>query len=380
MKRLFRKTKGLIRGTSSAVILSIMIHGGLLLLATGLVVFHFVKPQDTKFVPKKIDRPQMQLKKLIVKVKETAKPRKTTQRITSSRRTTAMPDIQLPAMTDMGSNLGSIGGFEMMADLSTMTILGGGRSVGNDLEGTFYYFRWGRNGNPIPGMTVSTDAFDPSAFVLAINNFLVDWSPRVWDEFYRAPSKLYATQLMVPPAKSYTAPSKFGIKEASNPEFQSCLWAIHYKGKIANKLGGRFRFWGFGDDIFYIRLDGKIVLNASHSARDQYKDPDNWQSTAKETRQYILGSSRARIGDWFTLEPGVPIEMEALICEVPGGTFTMMLLVEEEGVDYPENEDGMPILPIFKTMVTPPHLIDEIKYLMVQGQADLEGGPIFSVY
>jgi hypothetical protein len=58
----------------------------------------------------------------------------------------------------------------------------------------------------------------------------------------------------------------------------------------------------------------------------------------------------------------------------------MALLVEEQGVEYPINEQGAPILPIFKTMPTPPHLIDEITYLMPPGEADLAGGPIFSVY
>ncbi len=80
------------------------------------------------------------------------------------------------------------------------------------------------------------------------------------------------------------------------------------------------------------------------------------------------------------MEPGVPVEMEALIAEVPGGVFSMLLLVEEFGVDYPENEKGDPILPIFKTMETPEHLIDEIEYTLIPGQATLDGGPIFSVY
>ncbi len=58
----------------------------------------------------------------------------------------------------------------------------------------------------------------------------------------------------------------------------------------------------------------------------------------------------------------------------------MTLLVEEFGVEYPENDQGTPIFPVFKTMSLPPHIIDEIKYLLVPGEADLESGPIFSVH
>jgi len=83
-------------------------------------------------------------------------------------------------------------------------------------------------------------------------------------EYKRAPHKLYATQLMVPPCSSSTAPAKFGVDEAT----EAAMWAIHYKGKIAHKTGGKYRFVGFGDDVFYIRLNGKIVLNASHRDRN----------------------------------------------------------------------------------------------------------------
>lgn len=382
MKWLLKKTKKLVRGTSTAVLVSAGLHILLLVFAASWVVFTVAQNKAAKFTPVQINRPKMNLQKLRVKVQESSKPRKSSERIVSSKRVATMPEMNLPQMTGMGGGLEKgIGGFELMGDLSQMTVFGAGRSVGNDLEGTFYYFPWDRSGNPIPSMTVSTEATDPQDFVSAIKDFLANnWSPRVWDRFYRAPAKLYATQLMVPPAKSYTAPQKFGIKEAADPDFKSCLWAVHYKGKIANKTGGTFRFWGFGDDLFYIRINGKVVLNASHADRSEYNPPDAWQSTAKEHRQYILGNSRARVGDWFTLEPGVPVDMEALMCEVPGGTFTMMLLVEEKGVEYKKNQEGMPILPIFKTMKTPEQLLDEIKYTLVPGQADLEGGPIFSAY
>ncbi len=378
MKKLVNKTKGLIRGTSTAVLLSVAIHAALFFGAGVWVVFRFIDAKEAKFVPQKIDRPKMKLKKLRVKVKEQSKPRKTTTRITSTRKSADLPDIQLPEMTGMGAGLeGAIGGFDMMADLSKMTLMGGGKSVGNDLEGTFYDLKRARDGvTAIPGMQVAQGAVDPLPYIHALNRFLENWSPEAFSEYYRSPGKLYATQFMVPPCSSTLAPGKFGINE----DIHAAMWAIHYKGKIAHKTGGRFRFWGQGDDNFFVRLNGKVVLNASPYVRRSIHDPDDWQSSSKENQQYPLGNSRARVGDWFTLEPGVPMGMEALICEGPGGVFAMILLVEEEGVEYPRNEQGAPILPIFKTMETPEHLIDEIEYTLIPGQASLEGGPIFSVY
>jgi hypothetical protein len=49
-------------------------------------------------------------------------------------------------------------------------------------------------------------------------------------------------------------------------------------------------------------------------------------------------------------------------------------------VEYPENKYGGPILPAFKTMPIPSHIIDEIEYVVIPGDTDLESGPIFSAY
>ncbi len=379
MKKLFKKTKGLIRGTSTAVLLSVVIHAVLFFAAGVWIVFKIIDVPETKFVPPPpVERPKMRLKKLRVKVKPTAKPRKTTQRITSARKSAAMPDIQLPEMGNMGAGLSSVGGFEMMADIAKMTIMGAGKSVGNDLEGTFYDLKKDRYGDPVSGMVAATGYNSTPPYVDVINRFLKnDWSPRVFSEFYKSPRKLYATHFMIPPMRSSVAPKKFGIED---DQFEAALWAIHYKGEISHQTGGTFRFWGFGDDVLWVRLNRKVVLNASTMYLEGIKDPDNWQSSSRMNRRKIIGLSHCRVGDWFTLLPGETVEMEVLMGEVPGGMFQATILVEEQGVEYPENDQGTPILPIFKTMKLPPHMIDEIKYTLVPGEADLESGPIFSVY
>jgi len=378
MKKLVNKTKGLVRGTSTAVLLSVAIHAVLFFGAGVWVVFKFIDAKEAKFVPQKIDRPKMKLKKLRVKVKEQAKPRKTTQRIASSRKSADLPDIQLPEMTGMGAGLeGAIGGFDMMADLSKMTLMGGGKSVGNDLEGTFYDFSRDRSGNSsglMPQMHGS------SAYLEIVGSFLEDdWSPNAFSEFYRSPSKLYATQFLIPPTASVVGPLQFGI-DPDEIKTGGALWVAHYKGKIAHKTGGTFRFRAFAEDMGYIRIGGELVWKCSAQERFDRLDPERWKSSSDENRMYGLGNGMARVGDWFTLEAGVPLEMELLTGEDIGGWYCCMILIEQQGVEYPENSEGGPVLPLFRTMETPEHLKDEIKYGTVEGDFTLEGGPIFSLY
>ncbi len=381
MKKLVNKTKGLVRGTSTAVLLSVAIHAVLFFGAGVWVVFKFIDAKEAKFVPQKIDRPKMKLKKLRVKVKEQAKPRKTTQRIASSRKSADLPDIQLPEMTGMGAGLeGAIAGFDMMADLSSMTLFGGQRSLGNDLEGTFYHLKRDRQGDPISGYTTG-DPVSPQ-FVRAVNEFVAsDWDTSTLDEFYRAPTKLYATHFTFGVFPSSRALEKYNMGD----DVEAAMYIIHYKGKIAHPTGGKFRFLGTADDFLFVRINGKMVLDGrtTHGGVYQRWNSDlktGWYSNDPEDRKYPLADSTAKIGDWFVLEPGVPAEMEVLIGEDWGGGTSCMINVEEFGKEYPENELGWPIFPAFKTAPLPEHIVDELNYHLFVGDTDLKSDLIFSAY
>ena len=296
LKKVVKRTKGLIKGTSPAVLVSALIHAALLLSAGALVVFHFVDKKEVQFVPHKVERPKMQLKKLRVKVKQTVRPRKTTERITSTRRSNTMPDIQLPKMGSMGTGLDEgIGGFQMVADLSQMSLMGTGRSVGNDFEGTYYYLMLKRNGTPYPGMSNEEGANDPYHGLMSqvVSEFLhKGWDTSVFDPFWRSPKKLYATQFFVPPVRSPLAPEKFGD---TSRDHEAAFWVAYYKGEIAHKTGGRFRFWGVGDDILFVRLNGKVILDGCY-ANTYDANWSGWRSSAPENRKYKLAYSRFRVG------------------------------------------------------------------------------------
>jgi len=378
MKRRLKKQQKITKGIPSAVVLSILIHAALFLLAGMLVVFTVVKKEEPKFAPPKaIDRPKMKLKKPKVKVKKTSKPKPTTRIVTKMNRAN-MPDIQLPEMSGMGDGLDrAIGGFDMMPNFNETTLFGVGQSVGNDLVGTFYDFKRDRSGRDLSP--------DMDGYLNALKNFVRSgWNTTKLARYYRSPKTLYATTIMIPPVFSLLAPEAFG-----EPDTVGYLWMAHYKGQLvcpaSHPDGITFRFWGMGDDIMVVRASGEVVLNAcwptDFGGRNfrQIIAP-NWRSTSADSRKYFYGHNYAEVGDWITLEPGAPQEMEAIIGETPGGHFVAMLAVEVKGAEYEKGPQGNPILPIFKTAVPSLDLIEAIHENLVPGEVCVTNGPVFCDY
>jgi len=382
MKRLIKKSQKVTKGMPSAVALSILIHAALFLLAGMLVVFTVVKKEEKKFVPPKaVERPKMKLKKPKVKVKKSSKPKPTTRIVTKVNRAN-MPDIQLPEMSGFGGEgLGSgIGGFDMMPDLSEITVMGSGQSIGNDFVGTFYDFKRDRSGRHLSGFTPWST---PSGLQYwdMVNKFLRSgWKTSRFARYYRSPRNLYTTTFVTPPIRSTIAPIAFGDTDAGGS-----FWVVHYKGQLVcpatHEEGITFRFRGQGDDFLIVRVDGDIVLGSAW--------PDGvvnatvvgmlWDSTSADSLKYFMGNNRIEVGDWVTLEPGESLDMEVLVGDW-GGASSFLLTVEEEGVEYERNRQGGPILPAFKTAEPSHDLLDVIYTRLREGELCMTNGPVFSDY
>ena len=370
--------KGLIRGRSAAFLVSLGIHVALLIVAGGFVVFNIVRPEPKVFEPvEEIDRPKMKLKKLQVKVKENSRPRDSTERITT-KTTLVTEDIQLPAMGGIGDGLGGagVGGFDIMADMEEMTLMGGQASVGNDLIGTYYYFQQLRDGSDS-----NLRGWENAEFETVLRDFFrKGWDPAVFSRYWRAPTKLYATQFFVPSTISAMGPEYFGDHRL----VEAAHWLVHYKGKISHKKGGRFRFWGTSDDFLYVRINGRTVLDASYPMWRDRNFAEWIRYAPADDRKYpVTWNNRFRwyVGNWFEIEPGEPVEMEVLLGEEPGGEFWAMLAVQEEGVEYPERPDlPGPLLPVFKTAPMPQHLKYQIEYMLAPGVVDLTNNLTFNRY
>lgn len=369
MKRKSKSTLGLIRGAPTAVVISVAIHLILLVVAGGLVVFTVINKPEKKFIPPpSVERPKMDLKKPRVKMKKTSKPR-SAQRIVS-KNVASMPDIQLPDVSGTASGLsGGVGGYELLPDISTISLLGSSESVsvGNDFEGTFYSFSYDRMGNE--------ESSDVAVLLRLFNEN--DWNLFTFSQIYRSPKKLYTTHFMMPPFSSVIGPRAFGIE---NSNFNLENWVVHYKGKIASPKDGRFRFWGQADQMLFVRINGELVFKSTWFSADDYMV--DWQSPSDENLQYYMGNNGAVVGDWFDLKVGEPIVMEVLIGDNANiaGKASFMLVIEDESEDYDRNRDGLPYLPAFKTSEFLPQLKAKIEYTLIRGEVDLDSDLMFNVY
>jgi hypothetical protein len=372
MGKITQRTKGLVQGGPGALLVSIAVHAGLLLLAGGLVVFTVVQKQEKKFEPPPpVQRPKMELKKPKVKVKKQARPR-VSQRI-AAKSMQSMTGIRLPEAASMSAGLGGgIGGFVMMPDPADITLLGGksSLSVGNDFEGTFYSLLLDRSGKR---NSVTMGSYDSYARILR-RFFESGWNPLTLSSYYRWPQKLYTTSIYIPTIGFEYVPRSFGIPD----ELNTAAWIVHYKGRIMSKEGGRFRFCGRGNHVLACRVDGvEVGFLGYYTISELLSD---WRSTAEEHRKYFTGKMAMAVGDWFELEPGVSVEMEVVIGDHNGADTQATLRIQKQGAIYPKNRDGGPILPVFKTAEIPEHLKDQIKYMTIPGDQDLDSGMMFNVY
>ena len=381
MKKKADKSKGVVKGAPSGFMISILIHVAAFLLAGLLVVFNAVIKEEKQFVPPKpVERPKIKLKKPKVKIKKSSKPKATTRIVTKMHKV-SMPDIQLPEMSGLGDGLGAdLGGFNIIDFSDAITVFGGNQSVGNDFKGTFYDMKRSRTGRNIP---MSGDQFQ-----VVLSKFVRDdWNPGKLARYYQAPKKTYTTSFMIPTTQSVLGPEAFGESNyLGDPDgVGGYYWCALYTGELVYHRDIKFRFWGTGDDVFLVRVNGEIVLEANWE--DQWGNnlpmmeiATDWQSSAAASRQYWMGIMKAEVGDWIELKAGEPLDMEVLIAEIPGGGFGAMLCVEEDGVDYPRKKDGGPTLPMFKTTEPSLDLIDAVYWWLITGEASVTNGPVFCDY
>jgi len=368
-----KNSQKITKGAPSAVLISILIHVGLFLGAGIFVVFTVLPTKEVKFEPPPpVKHPKMPIKKLQIRTKKPSKP-KSTAKLTAVVQKVDLQEIAFPDLptSGIGTGIGSGAdgvGFMDLPDLGDDDgILGKEKSIGNDLEGTYYDIKRTRSGN-YNGETQDT-------FRDTIRKFLNnDWNTTAFTRFYRSPKKRYATCLMVPTLPSSIAPTAFGEDPGSG-----FFWMVHYKGKIVYPEDITFRFWGVGDEILAVRVNRKVVF-ADVWKGDRWRYGNFWQGNDPQRKQYLLGyDTSMEVGDWVTLEAGVPQEIEILVGD-NGGLAALMLLVEVKGVKYPQNIQAGPILPIFKTSELSHDLIDAIYKDLSPNECCLTNGPVFRDY
>lgn len=173
-----------------------------------------------------------------------------------------------------------------------------------------------------------------------IDKFIASkWDEAVLNDYFRAPLPLYATQVFLPLMPATAAPKAFQVSDVVRPQF----WLVHYKGQVSAPESGEWRFWGYGEEVCSIAVNGKNVLLSNWK---EITTPTVGWKPAPDAGQTVA-SGKLRAGDWIKLEKGEVIDLDILIGERGGGVFCAFLLIEKRGETY-RMVNGAPILPVFK--------------------------------
>lgn len=363
----------------SAVVLSILIHAGLFLLAGLFVVFTILPPKETAFEPPPpVKKPKMPLRKIQLKVKKPSKP-KASAKLTAIVKKPDLHEIAFPDLPTggMGSGIGGDDGVVSFIDLPSFEdedgILGKEKSIGNDLEGTYYDFK--RNSSGSYNGVGGRGAANATPYLDAVNRFFNSgWKTTSLSRYYKSPTKRYASFVVVPTMSSSVAPSAFGEDRGSG-----IYWMVIYRGQIVHPEDITFRFWGAGDHFLGVRVNKEVVFFTAW----QYERNDfniDWKSNNSQRATYFFGyDTLLDVGDWITLKAGEPQDIEIAMGD-NGGLCALALLVEVKGKEYPQNEQGGPILPVFKTEELTHAQMDAIYKDLYVDDCSLTNGPVFRDY
>ena len=221
-----------------------------------------------------------------------------------------------------GGGLGDLGG--AVADSLRITSFGYDRAMEGTLQGTLYDLKQDQRRRPLKIHNKLTHA--TSIFRSFANNFNISSLDR---KFFKLEKELHASYFVIPGQNAAAAPAAFG----STGEIAPSLLAVYYEGTYRPRKTGRFRLFGQGDDVFMVRINGKLVLDATRGYYSNWKQQSKAKKENEANPEAYFGLGNPGVtGHWFTLREEVETEVEIIFGEIPGGLFGGYLLIEEEGV------------------------------------------------
>ncbi len=256
-----------------------------------------------------------------------------------------------PGQGSTGTGTKSGGGGGKGRRTSKSTLFGFSETTEDDLVGTMYDLKLDSSGRkPTDLGTVDTDFYGAVRGILSGNRV----NPAALRKYFAVQKKLGATQIFMPMGQASEAPKIFGVADKVKPNY----WLIHYRGRCAAPTSGQFRFVGKADDLLWVAVDGRTVLeghwDTSQSLTgwkpkdhiDEYSIVDFMEGNTDEDR----AKAHLVFGDWMNWEAGKPHEIELLLGEYGGGRFFGLLLIEqkEKETKLGKNKER-PVLPLFVT-------------------------------
>lgn len=225
------------------------------------------------------------------------------------------------------------------------------------LSGTFYDLKQNDNGKPT---NITAEEY---AEVVA--GFVKTWNASRLNKFFQAPTTLISSQIFTPDMDAKVAPQAFGVDKRVQPS----LWVAWYRARVSPPKSGTYHFVGAGDDVMFVKFNGKMVLDRCWSIRtDEVKAVENYSYDFS----HIHGGFAK--GPAFRVEKGQFYDIDILIGEQPGVRFFASLLIEEQGVRYKKDGNGNPILPIFRVSDEVPSTDGDAKF-----PPFMKNGPVWDV-
>lgn len=232
-----------------------------------------------------------------------------------------------PAVGAMGNEGGTGSGG------SVFSVFGMRDNRSNGLVGQFYDLKRNRN-HQTNGMTPDQYAGELAKFVKG------GWNDNFFDRYLKGYRKLYATQIFFPRIDSHEGPKAFGSDYAEPPG----LWVALYKGQVSSPETGTYHFVAAGDDIMYIKFNGRLVLDQCLSGNKSGVNPlDSYKYPAFT---YVNNGFAKSLP--VSVTAGQYYDIEILIGDqIPLDTWAFVM-IEKNGVSYKKDASGAPILPVFR--------------------------------
>jgi hypothetical protein len=207
------------------------------------------------------------------------------------------------------------------------------------LIGIFYDLKQTQQRQPVPNAARNYES--------TIDDFvLAGFDEALLNRFFRAALPLYTTQIAIPDMSADAAPQAFGVESVVKPS----NWIIHYKAQIAPPADGTYRFVGNVDDLLVVAVNRKVVLVGNWPNTSLKKL--NWKSNSIPGPT-VAANPYSKYGDWIDLKAGVPVDLDIILGERPGGKFQGIILCEKKGETYPPNAKGEAVLPLFQVAPAP---------------------------
>jgi hypothetical protein len=159
-----------------------------------------------------------------------------------------------------------------------------------------------------------------------------------FNEYFKAPQQLSATQFLIPKIEADEAPKAYGVEKDVRPS----QWIAVYRGKVRPPTAGDWCFVGQADDVILVAVNGKLVLDGS------------WERVANPPENGKVGVNYANsghpTGGYVRSEPihfnaGEYVDLMVAIGERPGGKFWAVLGAEQASG---KGGNGGKNVPLFK--------------------------------